>query len=337
MAYLKLTGVASFDAVLGEIRDFLNATGDWTILQNLIAPDYDVPDLPLPNPQRALGRQLRMSNGDCLVCLRSTTNHNGANRLYMLDGYPPNSGLSDNMNGNSGMRWDTSIASTGGTGVRNSGRFDGPFPTVHFFTNDPSTYCYVAIEVTAGVYRHLCFGNLVKYGTWTGGGFYGLTNWESSVTFISNPNYSGHTVPFDNGTSGITHSTTVHYEFDTFKWLTSLGGVNTRSSVTLQPSAMAFRGGFGRAFVNLPESPYSGLIALAPVLVGALRLTDNPDTLRWIGHAPDMAQVNIQNLAPGEEYSIGSDVWLTFPLCAKNGASGQFNSGTYGVAYRKNE
>jgi hypothetical protein len=96
-----------------------------------------------------------------------------------------------------------------------------------------------------------------------------------------------------------------------------------------------FRGGFGRAFSNKAESPYSGLISLAPVLVGAERTSDNPNTLRWIGYAPDQAACNIQNLAPGEEYPIGGDTWVIFPLVAKNGADDQYNSGTYGIAYKK--
>jgi hypothetical protein len=340
MPYLKLTSVASFDALLGEIRTFLNDTGDWTIIQSLITPDYDVPP---PNPEadppepdlRAHGRQLRMLQGDCLVCLRSTTAGVGINFLYMLDGHPANSGNSDTMNGNSGLRWDTGIAQEQGANVRNLGQWPGPFPTAHLFTNDPSTYCHVVVEVQAGVYRHLVFGNLVKYGSWTGGGYYGVTNWVEGDNFIDSPSYQSHTVPFDTAEGQSTHGTTVRFVNGVNKWIATapvtLNGVNRLKM------AGHFRGGFGRAFTNLAESPYSGLIALSPVMVGAIRETDNPDTLRWIGYAPDMASVNMQNLAPGAEYTLGSDVWVVFPLCAKNGAEDQFNSGTYGVAYLKHE
>jgi hypothetical protein len=338
MPYSKLTNVANYDSLLTEIRNFLNATGDWTIHQDLIAPDEDGPSgTPEEIANLAHGHQLVVKQGDCLAGLRSTTGGLGANRLYLFDGVPNWSSSSlDSMPNNSGNRYvGSAIVSNGGdTSCRGLPVHPGPFPTVHLFTNDPSTYFFCAVEVSAGVWRHLQFGNLEKYGTWTGGGFYGCTWWTIDLTFIDQPNFTGHHVPFDNYNQNQTLATTVHYVNGSEKWI---GGDESSLFNGVQRRTMrsTFRGGFGRAFTDLPESPYSGLIALAPALVGAQRLSDTPDTLRFIGRVPDMRAVNIRNFAPGESYTIGSDEWVMFPVCAKNGAVDQFNSGNYGVAYLK--
>lgn len=322
MPFLKLVSVASFDSLLEEIRDFLNGTGDWTIHRDLTASGN--------------GRQLIVSQGTCLAGLQSVASGAGANCLYLFDGVPPYSGSPaiDQLPNNSGLRINNLALAGGDTSCRYMNQHAGPLPTAWLFSNDPSTYCHVVVEVIAGVFKHLTFGNLKKYGGWTGGGYYGVTNWSENVAFIDQPDSSSHRVPFDNLTDfgAIRQNTTVYYVDAADKWLAEEAIVNTVQRRQLRST---FRGGFGRAWVNLSETPYSGLIALAPVLVGKQRLSDSPDTLRWIGEVPDMAALNIQNLAPGEEYSIGSDIWLTFPLCAKLGGTDAFNSGVYGAAYLK--
>lgn len=329
MPYELLTNVASYDSLLGSIRDFLNDTGDWTLHVDLGVPDE--------GSVGAGGRELVVSQGTCLAGLRSTTLGSGANRLYLVDGIPPYAGSPsfDTMNGNSGVRYDNAmLISASEPSARHLQQFTGPYPKCHLFTNDPSTYCHVAIEVTTGKFRHLHFGNLTKFGTWTGGGYYACTYWNSSAFQIDSPNSTSHSVPFDSNVNvAATRVWTVYYQFGSDKWIHA-GADGAVNSVQRRRGSGTFRGGWGRGIYNLNETPFSGLISLAPVVVGAIRTSDTPDTLRFVGQVPDLAAVNIQNLAPGASIFIGSDEWIVFPWVQKNGGTGNENSGNHGIAYR---
>jgi hypothetical protein len=327
MPHIHLTNVASFHVLLGEIRDALVATGDWTIHQNMITPDEGA---------AAGGAQLVASNGDVLVGLRSTTTGSGANRLYMFDGIPPFSGTLDTMNGNSGIRYtDAEIVSAAQPGARHLQKWVGPFPNAHIFTNDPSTYLHVAVEIATGIWKHMMFGNIIKFGTWTGGGYYAAQTWSEAENQINNPGSNGHLFPFDNSfSSALAAQWTLHYQDGgVANWITP-GSPYTLNSVSRQSARGGFRGGTGAIFKAYRESPFSGRIPLAPVLIQRVRTEDNPDTIRWVGQVPDIRMLNITNLAPGESMMIGADEYIAFPLVAKNGVgTTNFNSGTEGIAY----
>jgi hypothetical protein len=334
MPYTELTNVASYDALLTEIRDFLSATGDWTFHQNLTSPDED-------SSPTAGGHQLVASNGDVLFGLRSTTSGPGANVLYLFDGVPAYSASAiDSLPNNSGNRYSLSdIGQAGGAGIRRLQQFAGPFPKAYLFTNDPSTYLHVVVEVQAGVFRHLMVGNAVKYGTWTGGGYYAATYWVSlaDANDVDQPNNSASTVPFDsNGLTGI--GWTLHFERTSLspqtKWLAA-EAASTFNGVKRRKGAGSFRGGWGRAIGNLRESLFSGLIPLAPVMLQYVQETDDPDTVHFVGSLPDTRMVNITNLAPADSILIGSDEYVCFPLVTKNGATDFYNTGVMGVAYKK--
>jgi hypothetical protein len=332
MPYTALANVASYDALLGEIRNFLNGTGDWTIHQDLVAPDEGV---------ASGGRQLVMSNGDVLVGLRSTDTGVGSDRLYLSDGVPPYASgptTFDSLNNNSGPRYsDGVINSANDPGFRHLQKFAGPFPTAHLFTNDPSTYCHVAVEVQAGVWKHLLFGNMIKFGTWTGGAYYSCTHWDLSSNEIDNPSSSSHNSVFDAGGNGggVGYDWTVRYLFSGNHWIAqnATTAFVSQAGVTRFQGGAGFRGGYGNAF-RMPESLFSGLIPLAPCLFQAIRSTDVPITTRFIGQLPDVRQVDITNLSPNEILSIGSDDWRCYPLKAKNGGVDQYNSGVNGIAYK---
>lgn len=337
MAYQLLTNVADMDALLGYIRDFLDDTGDWTIVQDMVTPDEDGPtSTPEQIANLAHGSQLVVSNGDCLAGLRSTTGGLGKDRLYLFDGIAPySSGTLDSMNGNSGNRYEGNGITQLNLFMRGFQAHAGPFPKAHLFTNDPSTYIHIVVEVSAGVFKHMSFGNLIKFGTWTGGGYYCGHWWDTSDTYIDEVSGQHH-VPFDNYSGpGGQSLWTVHYENGSDKWICLQEQDNVNSTgVNRKRGRCTMRGGFGRMFKNIKESSFSGLIPLGPILFQAVRVTDDPDTTRIIAQAPDVRNVNITNLAPGATITIGSDTWMCFPMTAKNGANNQYNSKVAGYAYK---
>lgn len=331
MPYQLLTNVADYDAALDAIRDFLNATGDWTLHQDMVSPDEGV---------AAGGHQLVASNGDCLIGLRSTDTGDGADRLFVFDGIAPYTGTPDldSLPDNSGIRYtDAEIENASEPSARHLQQFAGPFPSLHLFSDDPSTYCHAVFEVDAGVYKHLSFGNVRKLGTWDGGGFYCATYWALDANNIDAPYSNQHAPSFENASNVVgERAWTLHYEGGGELWLSPV--VGPIDTVTRQQARASLRGGFGRMFKNIAESLFSGFIPLAPILLAHLRTEDTPDTVRWVGQVPDVRMVNMKNIDPGATLTISADQWLCFPLVQKNNPAtldDNYNSGYAGLAYRK--
>lgn len=336
MTYQKVTNVANYDAMLGLLSTFIGGLTGWTITNNLGAATVDVAGASAAN-----GRVLIAGKGDCLVGLRSTVSGPGANRLYLFDGVAPfASGNEGNLNGNSGLGSlyiGSSVVNNGGVSSRGLQQFVGPYPTLYLFSNATADYVHCVLEVQTGVFLHLHFGNLIHFGTWTGGGYYSCTVWNlgdnTQGNPISIPGSNSHTAPFDNQPTFV-FDWTVHYEQGADHWIAPSGDT-TQGGVIRRQGRGSVRGGFGRAFKNITESLFSGLIPLAPILIGKVQQADTPPTIRFIGEVPDFRMINMTNLAPADEFSIGSDTWKVFPLSSKNGAVHSVNSGVAGFAYKK--
>lgn len=331
MPIARLTNVTNLDAVLGEIRTLLNSTGDWTIHRDLAAPDEGA---------AAGGRILVVSQGDCLAGLRSTDTGTGTNKLILFDGVPPYSGTPnlDALPNNSGPAFtDSTYTQTSHSGAKQFEQaFPGPFPRVFIFTNDPSTYCHVAIEVSANRWRHLAFGNLRKFGTWTGGGYYASSYWTVSDIFEDIPSSTAHCVPFDFGSGGgAQQQWTLHYEGSGGVWVAP--SQTTVGAVARKQCAGSVRGGFGTAMRSIQETPFSGLIAVVPITLWPVTTVDVPDTIRPAGQIPDMFEINMRNLVPGASYLIGPDEYIVIPVATKGDPAVPLdteNSGYFGYAYK---
>lgn len=334
MPMTSLSNVADWDTALGYIRTAINSAGGWTLNQDLQAPDIGA---------AANGRILVATNGDCLVGLRSTQSGSGANRLYLFDGVPPYGTPAfttmDNLPNNSGLR----VTNTDYTSIGDAGRvaqpaFAGPFPTMKIFTNNPSTYCHVVIEVSAGRFRHLAFGNAIKFGTWTGGGYYALTCWNQTADFahfIDDPG-TLHAGLFDSAL--VPQNFTLHYEdgATAYKWRTpqeiTLNGVLRRQCYG------SMRGGFGQAFRNRQSTAWSGFMNLVPITLWPRTTTDSPATVRCAAQIPDLFEVNMRFLTPAQILTIGASDYYCFPISQKGIPTDRFdveNSGYYGLAYKK--
>jgi hypothetical protein len=347
--YQKVTNVASMDAWLGLLSTFIGTVTGWTKINDLAASTAAVMGDPPTgsNPDnRSTGRQLIATKGDCVAGLRSVTGGPGANRLYLFDGFGSVGSPTDSSfcPGNSGGGQISRFNFDSGSGAAWRG-FDGlagPFPTAYFFSDPAKTYVHCVLEIATGIFRHLTFGVLEKFGTWTGGGFYSGYFWNTgglgnptSGGVINSPSSSAHLIPFDNAQSGNNgYAWTVHYENGADKWIANTGDT-TFGTIVRRSGRASVRGGINRMFMHYPESFFSGLIPLAPIMVGAVRQTDNPNTIRYIGRVPDLRMIDITNLSPADEFAIGSDTWKVFPYAAKNGGTGQYNSGVAGYAYKK--
>lgn len=342
MAYTKVTNVTNFTALLGYLSTFISGLPNWTIDLNLITPTVDAAP-----PNEATGVVLAAHNtAGVNFAMRSTDTGPGANALYLFDGYGTTPATNETNTPNNSGRQITTYT-TGGIGstnptTRGFQQLVGPYPTLYLFSDAAGSYVHVVLEWQTGKFRHLHLGMLTQYGTWTGGQYYSGMYWNQgglnnavSPNPISYANSPYHYVPWDNGTTPSVQGWTVHYPSPTgHEWI---GGnaQSTYNSVVNDPGYGSVRGGFNRAFRNIGQSSFSGLVPLAPIVIGAVRLTDSPNTIRYIGELPDLRMVNMTNLSDAQEFSIGTDTWKVFSVASKNGAAGQENSGVLGFAYKK--
>lgn len=334
MAYSNVTALANMDAVLNSLTTFLSGLTGWTMQTSMATPSVGA---------TSGGHDTIASNGTTMVGLRSTTNGPGANKLMLFSGLGAySSGIEGSLNGDdgSGASYTTTNVNNG-TIFRGFQSLIGPFPNLYMFSNAAGDYCHVVLEWSAGKFRHMAFGKVIKFGTWPGGNgsYFAGSFWNQqglgSNGSINQPTDANHALPFDNhvcNTSALL-DWTLNYSNGTDSWIGPNEGLF--GTVQHRQGRGSMRGGANRVFKNIQESLFTGLIPLAPIVLGAVKLSDTPTTVRIVGQVPDMRMVNINHLTPAQEFSIGSDTWKVFPFASKGTTLGQESSAFAGIAYKK--
>ncbi len=244
----------------------------------------------------------------------------------------------------------------------------GPLATsiygYHLFSN--GDFIHVVIEETTGRFRHLSFGFINKYGSFTGGQYLTAgTPVESFTTTASAFNLTNQLVPFGANSQGPTRAqaasnayagTYVRADIDGWSvgWRILTNGTYYDSTqydtygCAVYSNVVTARAGYvsGGAQVTLNSlghdlgyhcSPqnFNGVAPMLPCYVGINR---SPYVGTWtlLGEFPDVRFLNISNFSPGDELTLGTDVWKIFPLWNKAYTLGSEPiSYDYGIAYRK--
>lgn len=223
-----------------------------------------------------------------------------------------------------------------------SNRLTGPMQAYHFFAGQGrnGAYAHVAIEAEPGTFRHFGMGTLDKMGAYDNGQYIHATTWVMSTNDVNNPDSVFHNVPFDDmgfGTYQLGYGGTVVR--------CDLAGVSPRyvegcSVDYMGPRARCgWRGAVNQAQSGTVRGPYragSSVYTGRAPLIPLILAVDRGNSL-WsdIGQPADVRLVRIDNMEPGQELTLGTDTWVVFPVCRKNGAAGLQNSGNAGFAYRK--
>lgn len=300
------TGISSgTDDLLDKLRLFAIAQG-WTV--NLHEVEGD-------------GYRLHMNSGTQYVNLRSAPSDIYLRGSTGFDG---------------GSAWN---AQPGTTIQCQSNNMPGPYAAYHFFGS--SQYLHVVVEATAGHYRHLAMGELNKVGSYAGGAYVGAIYWNTSTTYIDDPNAPYHTYLFDR-TSYIgsdTYHTQVRADLD--------GQINHWFQCSYVPwnnrrrawGPMRATGGSDAGTMDtlLARSP-NAFNALTPLLPAYVYAERDSQLYSPVGHVADLRVCNLTNLAAGDTVTLGSDNWMVFPAHVKrdpNIRDNLPNSGWYGYAYKK--
>lgn len=224
----------------------------------------------------------------------------------------------------------------------------GPFTRYYFYASETAPfYCHVVVESSGGVYQHFGFGFIDKFGTWTGGEYVYGGRWDQGTADIDNPKSNDHALGFDFVNSGSTRGATMRApNFDGLDgsqvWLNDVNNVvspgNDRAgNPRYMMTGSGWRGG-GLAWVLgwLRASTLSGFKPLQAIEVFCM-VNDTPDdSAYYLGTQPDVRSINIGNLNPADEITIGGDTWQVFPTKRKQFL--QINteeSWNQGIAFKK--
>lgn len=223
-------------------------------------------------------------------------------------------------------------------------RVTGPTQAVHLFAGEGKNgpYAHVAVETDPGTFKHFGIGVLDTRGVVATGAYAFGTNWAYSTGQVNDPNNAWHGVPFDDVTSfGASERATIfradhsavsprYHDVDNFTGQTAAGVYRGRGG--FRASAGAVERGSIHGPAACGASELTGRAPLLPLWVSVDRTSG-----LWsdVGQPPDMRFVRMDNLEPGQEYPLGTDTWLVFPVIRKNAPAGLPNSGVYGFAYRK--
>lgn len=227
-----------------------------------------------------------------------------------------------------------------------NGMGNGPYPSYFFFESDASpVYIHIVVEKSTDVFRHFGFGTIFpKYGNWTGGE-YAYGNKQINDSPINRTSNVHMLDGLFNGTGEIAVSApTIHAEGlvgegGSSKWGQVWGGTSTTPpDDTGGNDKVSIHGGFkggpiarGMAVVS-PAGSGSGLVPMYPIGLFH-RETDND--CYFLGFQPDVRGVNIKNFSNKQEVTIGSDVWVFFPLAQRTATPGTDRTYNSGVAYKK--
>lgn len=217
---------------------------------------------------------------------------------------------------------------------------NGPFVNHWFFASneDGNEYLYAVLEHDSGIFKMFGAGEMVKFGTWTGGEFCGATTADSSFDVQD----ARHNFICDGRNQTANNGCTVHCEnlpSQTVggKWAACMfpnnPGVDGNGT-----SRALFTGGMRDGFLNysmqgMVANPNNGFIPMVPMLL--FYRTNSGDDWRFMGKLPHMRELNGRSLIAGEEFTIGgSETWKVFPASRK-ASSGTPRSRNLFIAFRK--
>tara|TARA_R110000868_G_scaffold66342_1_gene197638 strand:- start:970 stop:1899 length:930 start_codon:yes stop_codon:yes gene_type:complete len=208
----------------------------------------------------------------------------------------------------------------------------GPYVAYHFFAG--ATYLYVVVESTLGVFKHFGTGILTAFGAITTGQFCYANFWayeysSGDSAYISSLTSNSHCYPFNHIDAAYSLATAVRVDCDSLSpnWLQS------NSTNPFYGGARSTSTAYAGSSYNLLSAPsaYTQRAILHPCMLWGTRVGGNLATL---GFPPNVRWVNVTNLTNGQVVTLGSDQWKCFPVCRKNGAAGEPNSGVLGYAFK---
>ncbi len=211
----------------------------------------------------------------------------------------------------------------------------GAFSAYHLFYDQD--FVHAVIEAQSGIFHHICFGEIIKYGTWVGGAYVDAVHWNTQVTYIDSPNnssqhsYLAHCYESTHSRS----SMWLKYDRDASNTFIGQTASSQSTDLVLSGNAVIKSNNVGNMYIFHKATPTS---QTSRVITTPLELYASNGTAglkEMMGYLPFTRSVNMQLLNAGD--IIDTD-WMVFPVKAKKApgqTDDQYSSDYYGYAIKQ--
>lgn len=226
----------------------------------------------------------------------------------------------------------------------------GPYQSYWFFEDD--NYIHVVVEIETNKFRHFHFGQATLYGDIGGSGLYTTGHyWNQSTSAIDLPESTTHSVPFDGlSLSRLRNATAIQMSHPDLapvvspqtQWYfdyqaATITGVDGDGIDIQRIQCSGSRVRMDPQLIQIGTGRYNGFKPLFPIQIYTRDTGAAPDIYQLCAGIPDVRAVNLRNLSPKQEVTIGSDTWTMFPLGVQKESAGDDTEQTlnWGLAYKK--
>ncbi|WKB50773.1 hypothetical protein [Eleftheria terrae] len=204
---------------------------------------------------------------------------------------------------------------------------EGPC-TYHLFSSESPVQLTMVAEVAPGVYHHLAFGQLVKYGDYPGGAFVsGAFGSSDALTASASDYIFGDTqdlhfgLPFnDYKYAGGNYVRAAADGFDGWWSVCQASPITGKRAISIwEEGPRSPRETLANYWWSRTPNTLNGIAPLLPFYV----FLERPDGFfSPFGYPAHLRYLNITHHAPAEVFAIGPEQWMAFPAHSKNNKSG---------------
>jgi len=276
------------------------------------------------------GRRYHAHRGSQYLNMRGLVNESAPSGAAIMDGggvniYGVSFNIGTGYSGASPWYSQAGIPTSSGGGPRSCGiQSLSVAGTYHFFAHDSGDRIVVVLEYASGYYDRFYFGLLEKYGTWTGGDYFGASRTGIQSSAFSNTVPYGFFLGNHNGgeTSSNMSSPLAFVMADPdgesgWHWSSVANYGATRRMIRDLYNIFAFVA----SWVNQPNTTNS-LCALFPVVAFVDRASTSAlvstTSTSPAGVIPEIFYCSMHNLVPGQQITFGSTDYRVFPMWKKN-------------------
>ena len=330
------TGLEDF---FGKLLTYVGTLSGWTVDETITTVDS--------------GRQCAVSKGNLFVQWRWDTASPNSVAMYQSTGFA-SATRAGTQAGDSGSGYNTNndtdeLDITSERCIEEMG--NAAFPSYYFYTNSSATYVHVAVEITAGDFRHFGFGNLEKFGDWNTGSGGEYVYGQQGATF-STPHLNeaasflldGNLQDSPRWRSAATMLLSGLPDQGTEVYGTIWGDANgtaddgsdTAGNPRLKVQGGARGGPLAFGFGWAPPESSTGLSLFQPIACFYKNDVQSPSRVYLLGFQPDVRFVGLKYLAAKDTVTLGSQTWRVFPMVRRVDGSSAGDTDFAGVAYLTN-
>jgi hypothetical protein len=214
--------------------------------------------------------------------------------------------------------------------------------TYHLFAHGTPDTLVCVLNYNVNSFQYLAFGDIAKFGSWTGGNWFSATMGQAS-TLLPALSIRGTTVPSAPQVEGATYNgvsyldaasggifsfvygvtvagaggSFLHAEIDGGTWLRPRTGDTVRADSSAYSSVL----------IDRSPNAWNSQAVLLPYVITVTRPSNKMTAVGEIGH---IRALRIDNYNPGDIITIGVDKWKVFPWLKKNSSDRNNSSRTAG-------